>query len=76
MQTQGKQESSRNWRAAARSLGCLGLLMMGAVLTPSTAFATVTAGNSFYLVHVQDTPGLGVGQYTITTGPSHPAGVV
>jgi RHS repeat-associated protein len=35
---------------------------------------TVTAGNAIYNVHVEDTPGLGVGLYTFTTGPAHPAG--
>jgi len=36
--------------------------------------ATVSAGNGIYQVFVQDTPGQGVGLYTATTGPSHPAG--
>ncbi len=35
---------------------------------------TVTAGNSIYRVHVQDISGAGVGLYTATTGPGHPAG--
>src|SRR5712691_5642252 len=36
---------------------------------------TCDAGNDFYQVHVQDLPRLnGVGLYTITTGPAHPAG--
>ena len=35
---------------------------------------TVTAGNSIYSVYVQDISGGGVGLYTITTGPAHPAG--
>lgn len=35
---------------------------------------TLTAGNAFYKVHVEDVPGFGVGLYTITTGPAHPAG--
>ena len=50
------------------------LCVAGLVLTQSTAFATVSAGNSFYTVFVQDTVGANVGQYTMTTGPAHPAG--
>jgi hypothetical protein len=74
MQTQDKVESSQSWRWVAHSVHGLVLLVLGLALTQGTAFATVSAGNSFYQVHVQDTPGLGVGLYTATTGPAHPAG--
>lgn len=38
------------------------------------SIGTVTAGNSIYRVFVQDNPTLGIGLYTATTGPDHPAG--
>jgi len=50
------------------------LCLASLVLTHSTALATVSAGNGFYLVFVQDATGSDVGQYTMTTGPLHPAG--
>lgn len=34
---------------------------------------TISAGNNFYQVHVQDSDTFGVGKYTVSTGPSHPA---
>jgi hypothetical protein len=47
-----------------------------AALDKSTmaAHGTITAGNGFYSVHVQDISGLGIGRYTVTTGPLHPVG--
>ncbi len=38
----------------------------------SVIAATVSAGNDFYRVHVQDSGNVGL--YTVTTGPLHPAG--
>jgi hypothetical protein len=35
---------------------------------------TLTAGNAFYRVYVQDLHPFGLGLYTATTGPAHPAG--
>lgn len=35
---------------------------------------TLEAGNTMYRVFVEDMPGAGVGNYTATTGPNHPAG--
>jgi hypothetical protein len=59
---------------------CGGLLIV-ALARPATALtkqslvtvATVTEGNSFYKVYVDDS-GADIGRYTATTGPSHPAG--
>src|ERR1700722_3910168 len=50
------------------------LLFASFALVERPAQATVSAGNAFYQVFVQDTPGQDVGLYTATTGPSHPAG--
>lgn len=40
----------------------------------TTQGGTISVTNAFYIVYVQDIRGSGVGLYTITTGPSHPAG--
>jgi len=57
-------------------------IILSAVLVPtSQAFAqkvthggTISGGNGIYTVDVQDLSGSGVGLYTATTGPNHPAG--
>jgi hypothetical protein len=76
MRMQDKLESWQIWRTVTRTIGFLVLLLMGVVLAWDTALAqgVLSAGNGFYQVFVQATPGLGVGLYTMTTGPSHPAG--
>ena len=61
-------------------MSCGGLLTI-ALAHPAVALlkqslvtvATVTEGNAFYNVHVEDS-GSVLGRYTATTGPSHPAG--
>lgn len=60
----------------------LGGLLVAAPAQPASAAnkrsrlaaATLTEGNAFYNVHVQDAAGVSRGQYTATTGASHPAG--
>jgi hypothetical protein len=76
MRTQDKQESWQSGRPVTRGIGFLFLLLIGVILSRGTALAqgVLSAGNGFYQVFVQSTPGLGVGLYTMETGPSHPAG--
>ena len=57
------------------------VILLAAPASAGTVFAqkggtggTVTAGNTMYQVHVEDVSGNGVGLYTVSTGPSHPAG--
>lgn len=55
-------------------------VVAGLSSVPSVALAknglggTISASNNFYIVWVQDLRGSGVGLYTVTTGPLHPAG--
>ncbi|MCG3149751.1 MAG: hypothetical protein PCFJNLEI_03216 [Verrucomicrobiae bacterium] len=67
-------------------LSCIGWMTVacGIIVSGAAAWAqtspkvgrggTLEAGNSFYRVFVEDAVGSGVGQYTVTTGPAHPAG--
>ena len=72
MRTEYRENSS--WSLLGR-LAWRGLLVFACfALTAPSAQAIVSAGNAFYQVFVQDTTGSGVGLYTATTGPSHPAG--
>ncbi|WIV58177.1 hypothetical protein [Amycolatopsis nalaikhensis] len=58
------------------------LLLAGATPAPAapekpdraTAAAAPSAGNDVFRVSVQRTEGLGVGSFTVRTGPAHPAG--
>ncbi len=55
------------------------LLLTGLVasVNPQPSAAAVrTVGNGIFRVHMEDSPGqgAGVGTFTITTGPDHPAG--
>src|SRR5258708_39303585 len=72
MRTEYRENVSRSLLGR---LAWSGLLLFACfALTVPSAQAVVSAGNAFYQVFVQDTSGSGVGLYTATTGPSHPAG--
>ncbi|MCX7915040.1 MAG: hypothetical protein N3A53_01885 [Verrucomicrobiae bacterium] len=43
-------------------------------LVNRSAAQVASAGNDYYRVHINTEPGTGVGLYTATTGPAHPAG--
>lgn len=45
-----------------------------ATLAKKPVAGTIEAGNTIYRVFVEDIQGSGVGLYTATTGPNHPAG--
>lgn len=59
-----------------RTLAMIVILLIGgaAVAVAEGIEGVLTAGNGIYRVHVSDDSWYGVGTYTATTGPAHPAG--
>jgi hypothetical protein len=72
-----KLESGRRFSVLSWSVGGIFILALAHPATAidkrsHVAIATLTGGNAFYTVYVDDTGA--IGRYTATTGPSHPAG--
>jgi hypothetical protein len=57
-------------RGAAAGLLVAALVLVGLLLAPAARAETVTGGNGTYTIHISNESG----QYTVTTGPSHPLG--
>lgn len=65
----------KSWNNRTKVLAGLIWITVLSLADGNVLAAVVTAGNAFYQVHVEDAQGgVGVGMYTATTGPAHPAG--